>query len=290
MKKIIRKIASFFSEKKQSPLIQRGDDGQIFLWPGAAPGSEGRIFKETAKMISGEQIVTHVDHPSVTPFLPPAALATGVALIIAPGGGHKELWMDHEGFRPAGWFSERGVAAFVLKYRLAGEPHSGYTVKDHALPDLQRAIRYVRAHAGTWGIHPSSIGVMGFSAGGELAALASVHDGGKVSRPLDKIDLESACPDFQVLIYPAGINDLKPGKKPPPLFLLGGYRDDPEIVSGMLTLYQNYKQAGAPAEMHLYADAAHGFGIREENRGAVTIWPVRVMEWLAGTGILREKS
>src|SRR5262245_48664934 len=140
---------------------------EIPLWTNGAPGSEGKAGPEAVRVTpQGERVLSNVHQPSVTPYLPSKEKATGAAVIIAPGGGHRELWADHEGHNIARYLSARGVAAFVLKYRLAREANSTYTVDDHALADLQRSIRLVRSRAQEWGVGASRVGVMGFSAGG----------------------------------------------------------------------------------------------------------------------------
>jgi acetyl esterase/lipase len=114
----------------------------ILLWPNGAPGSEGKESKETVRISEeGDHVVSNVHHPSITPYLPSKENSTGSAVIVVPGGGHIELWMDHEGYRVAQWLSDHGVAAFVLKYRLARAKDSTYTIEGNELPDIQRAIR-----------------------------------------------------------------------------------------------------------------------------------------------------
>src|SRR5215813_15047081 len=176
---------------------------EIQLWPNGAPGSEGKNGPESVRVTdNGERVVSNVHHPSITPYLPPKEKNTGAAVIIAPGGGHRELWTDHEGHNIARYLSGRGVTAFVLKYRLAREANSTYTVDDHALADMRRAVRLVRSRAGEWNVSTSRVGVMGFSAGGELAALASMSFDGGNKEAADTIERESSKPDFQALIYP----------------------------------------------------------------------------------------
>jgi acetyl esterase/lipase len=148
----------------------------ILLWPNGAPGSEGKNGDESVRVTdAGEHVVSNVHRPSITVYLPAKNKATGAAVVVAPGGGHRELWVDHEGYNVAKWLSERGVAAFVLKYRLARAEGSTYTVEGTELSDIRRALRTVRSRATEWGIDPDRIGVMGFSAGGEIAALASTQ-------------------------------------------------------------------------------------------------------------------
>ena len=194
---------------------------EIPLWPNGAPGSEGKAGTESVRVTpQGERVVSNIHQPSITPYLPPKEKATGAAVIIAPGGGHRELWADHEGHNIARYLSARGVAAFVLKYRLAREANSTYTVDDHALADTQRAIRLVRSRAQEWSVSPSRIGVMGFSAGGELAALASMRFDGGNKEATDAIERESSRPDFQALIYPGSSRRFRSNQR----FAAGLYR------------------------------------------------------------------
>jgi acetyl esterase/lipase len=242
------------------------------LWPNGAPGSPAGAGGEKIRVNElGEHIVSNVHAPSITVYLPPAAKATGAAVIVVPGGGHAELWMDHEGFRVAEFLADHGVAAFVLKYRLAHEKGSPYTVAGDALPDAQRAIRLVRSQAARWHLDPQHIGVMGFSAGGELAALAASRDdsGGSSSRP-----------SFQALLYPAIPPGLSFSPQTPPAFLLGGAEDQTAISQGLAELYLAMRRAGARAELHLYEGVGHGFGLRANNSTPVSGWPQRFLEWL----------
>ncbi len=270
-------------------ILPANQSKEIPLWPDGAPGSEGKSGPEAVRLAeNGERVVSKVHQPSITPYLPPKEKATGAAVIVAPGGGHRELWTDHEGHNVARYLSARGVAAFVLKYRLAREANSTYTVDDHALADMRRAIRLVRSRAPEWNVNPSRIGVMGFSAGGELAALAGMSfDGGNKEAP-DAIERESSKPDFHALIYPGSSRRFAPTKDSPPVFIVCGYKDRPDISQGMAEVYLKFKQVGVPAELHIYAGAGHGFGMRDKNTDAAGKWPVRFEEWLADLGFLQK--
>ncbi len=262
---------------------------EIPLWTNGAPGSEGKAGPEAVRVTpQGERVLSNIHQPSLTPYLPPKEKATGAAVIVAPGGGHRELWADHEGHNIARYLSARGVAAFVLKYRLAREANSTYTVDGHALADTQRAIRLVRNHAHEWGVSPSRVGVMGFSAGGELAALASMRFDGGNKDAADAIERESSKPDFQALIYPGSSQRFVPTKDSPPAFIVCGYGDRPDISQGMAEVYLKFKQVGVPAELHIYASAGHGFGVRDNNNKAVGKWPARFEEWLGDLGFLQK--
>lgn len=262
---------------------------EILLWTNGAPGSEWKTGAEKIRIApAGDHVVSGIHHPSITPYLPLSQKATGAAVIIAPGGGHKELWIDHEGYNPARWLSERGIAAFVLKYRLARDSNSTYTVEGNALADIQRAIRLVRSRAKEWGIDTSRIGVMGFSAGGELAALSAMRfDDGKQDA-IDPVDRQSSRPAFQALIYPGGSSKFEVAKNAPPLFLLAGYNDRQDIAEGLAQVYLKYKKAGVPAELHIYTNTGHGFGMRPTDKGAVAEWPKRFEDWLLYMGFLKK--
>lgn len=262
----------------------------ILLWPNGAPGSEGRTAAETVRSNEyGEHIVSSVHHPSITPYLPSKDNATGAAVIIAPGGGHSELWMDHEGYNVAKWLSDRGTAAFVLKYRLAREKGSTYSIEGNALPDIQRAIRLVRSRAAEWGLDPRNVGVMGFSAGGEIAALAGTRYDAGSPGATDPIERESSKPAFQALLYPGIPLGMKLSAETPPAFLACGENDRPDIARGLPELYLALKRAGASAELHVYAGVGHGFGMRESNRPPVSDWTRLFLEWLDARGFLKHK-
>ena len=262
----------------------------ILLWPNGAPGSEGKNSEEVVRINEyGEHIVSGVHHPSITAYLPSKDNATGAAVIIVPGGGHSELWMDHEGYNVAKWLSDHGTAAFVLKYRLAREKGSTYTIEGNALPDIQRAIRLVKSRASEWGLDPRSVGVMGFSAGGELAALASTRYESGYPGATDPIERESSKPAFQALLYPAIPHGMSLSEETPPAFLACGEDDRPEIAMGLPELYLALKRAGVSAELHVYSKTGHGFGVRQSNRPPVSGWLLLFHEWLDIQGFLRHR-
>lgn len=263
---------------------------EIPLWPNGAPGSEGRTDKEIVqRSASGEQSVSSIHHPSLMPYLPPKGNAISPAVIVIPGGGHRVLAIDHEGYNVAQWLSERGIAAFVLKYRLARETNSAYKVDVHALADTQRAIRLVRSRAQEWNIDPARIGAIGFSAGGELVALASTRFDSGNAGAADPIERQNSKPDFQGLIYPGRSGDIQPTKDSPPAFLACAYNDRLDISQGLAEVYLRFKQAGVPAELHIYSTGGHGFGLRSSNQKPVGSWMTRFEEWLGDSGFLRKQ-
>jgi len=265
---------------------------EILLWPGGAPGSEGMAAPEILDP-PGE----HTDHyrlrsvhrPSITAYLAPPEIATGAAIVIAPGGGHRWLAIDTEGYFVAEYLNTIGVSAFVLKYRLAREEGSPYQVEVHALQDAQRAIRLVRHRAAEWGIDTTRVGIMGFSAGAAVTLLAATRYDFGDPAAADPIERQSSRPDFQAPIY-GGARQLDTYRftaQTPPAFLLGA-ADDALVGETLPHLYLALKQAGVPVELHLYASGGHGFGIRKvpQPNPCATTWHLRFAEWLADRGLL----
>jgi len=249
----------------------------VYLWPDGAPGSEGKTAEESVRVMpQGDHVISSVHKPSLTVYLPDTKNASGAGVVIAPGGGHSTLWMDHEGYNVAKWLSGHGVAGFVLKYRLAREKGSTYTIEGASLADTQRALHVVRSRAAEWGIDPKRLGLMGFSAGGELAALAATRfDNASDSKP-----------SFFALLYPAIPHDMQLSKDTPPAFLACGENDRLNISQGLPELYLALKRAGASAELHVFTKTGHGFGVRETSKGPASEWPDRFYEWMQAQGFV----
>ncbi len=192
---------------------------EIALWTGGAPGFETR---KDEPIIAKDYWIRNIHNPSVTAYLPAKDKATGAAVIICPGGGHRELVFKAEGDEPARYLNQLGMAAFALKYRLGREANSPYSIQKHALEDGQRAMRLVRSRAKEWGIAPDRVGIMGFSAGGEVASMVAYAPGQGDPHAPDPIDRLSSRPDFQILIYPGplGIPDVIPAGSPPAFMLV----------------------------------------------------------------------
>lgn len=233
--------------------------------------------------------MTSVHNPSLTVFLPPLETASGAAVVIAPGGGHQFLNFDQEGTYVAEYLNSIGVAGFVLKYRLAREADSTYEVND-AVADAQRAIRLIRSRAEEWHVNPARVGIMGFSAGGEVAALASTRfDAGKTDSA-DLIERQSSRPDFDALIYP-GIRagNFTIPKDMPVTFMLCA-DNDRGPSNALAGLYPMLKAAGIKTEVHIYASGGHGFGINPSTRNpspVATTWQLRLGDWLKDIGMLK---
>jgi endo-1,4-beta-xylanase len=263
---------------------ERGEE--IRLWPNGALGSEGVTAPEVFKGDVGLPTnFTVVHYPSIYVFLLPQEKATGVGVVVAPGGGHSQLVMEKEGWEIADFLNRNGIAAFVLKYRLARAPGSHYTVEGDALADAARAIRTVRSRAGEWGVDPARIGIMGFSAGGEMAALMETRFDARNPNASDPIDRAGSRPDFALVVYPG----YPPGtitvpKDAPPTFLVCADDDRSHVVT-TVNLYLDLEKQGVPAEMHIYGSGGHGFGLR--SKLPVGNWPDRLLDWMRDHKLLQ---
>ena len=259
----------------------------VFLWPNGAPGSEGQTAPEKA-VAPGQ--VANIHRPSIAVFLPAADKVSGVSVLVVPGGGHRLLAIEHEGYNVGAWLSDHGIAAFVLKHRLAREQGSPYKIEVESLQDAERAMRVVRSRSSEWRIEPGRVGVMGFSAGGELAALIGMRGGEGAPDAPDRIDSLSSRPAFQALIYPGNSKAIIPTKDSPPAFLVCGYNDRTDISEGLAEVYLRFKRAGASAELHVYSESGHGFGLRTNTPPPTGDWPQRFREWLGARGLVRPGS
>jgi acetyl esterase/lipase len=283
-----------------TPAKEKAHPASILLWPEGAPGSEAK--KGVAESVDWRQepdivfpVVSNIHAPSLTPYLPAAGKATGAAVIIAPGGGHMFLTSDREGYDLAEILAERGIAAFVLKYRLArdhstptGAPQP-YTIDAHAVADASRAVRLLRARTKEFSIKPDRIGIIGFSAGGEVALIAAArHDAGKADAT-DPIERVSSRPDFFAPFYPGGLQrtDLAWSKEAtPPAFLACTYDD--RMPDQLAAFFTQLRKAGVNAELHIYNSGGHGFGVRGDRPElAVSSWHARFVDWLGNRGFLK---
>ncbi len=283
------------------PATESVHPAAVPLWANGAPGSEAR--KNEPEQITWRRepdivfpVLFNVHNPSIVPFLPEKSKATGCAVIIAPGGGHMQHTIDREGYDLAKFLADRGIAAFVLKYRLARDaanPRGGpqpYTIDGHAAADGSRAVRLIRSRATEWNLKPDRIGIMGFSAGGEVALLAAArHDAGKpdASDPIDRV---SSRPDFFAPIYPGGLQrtDYTWSKDAtPPAFLACAYDD--RMPEALANFFVTLRKAGVNAELHVYNCGGHGFGVRADRPDlGVSTWHHRFAEWLGDRGFLKK--
>lgn len=262
---------------------------EVPLWPNGAPGSEGKAKTEVVTTsASGELSVAGIHNPSITPYVPERDKATGAAILVIPGGGHRVLAITHEGYNVAEWLKDHGIAAFVLKHRLAREENSTYKIDVESFADTTRAVRLIRSRAAEWGIDPARVGAMGFSAGGELVSMVSTRNDAGAPTSADPVERQSSKPTFQALIYPGRSVDIQPTKDSPPVFLAAAYNDRQDISEGLAEAYLRFKRAGVPAELHIYGTGGHGFGLRATNKRPVGQWIARFEEWLTDSGFLKK--
>jgi len=271
----------------------------LAVWPHGAPGTQANPAAEidttTAKdnLIAGKPIIRlgNVSTPTLTLFTP-AGKNTGAAVVVFPGGGYHILAIDLEGTEVCDWLNSAGITCVLLKYRV---PDSGpYPKSSAALQDAQRALGIVRSHAAEWHIDPQRIGVLGFSAGAHLAAALSTHFDQRLYDPIDAVDQVSCRPDFAVIVYPGYLAlseqnfapnpDINVTEKTPPSFIVQA-EDDPVHVENSTVYFMSLKNAKVPAEMHLYAQGGHGYGLRRTAL-PVTTWPQSVEIWLHTIQIL----
>jgi acetyl esterase/lipase len=277
------------------------DPGHVTLnlWPNGAPGAapntepEIDINKSNDDLIAGRKIVklANVSTPTLTLYAP-AGKNTGAAIVVFPGGGYSILAIDLEGTEVCDWLTSAGVSCILVKYRV---PESGpYPKFSGALQDAQRAVGLVRAHAEEWHIDPAKIGVLGFSAGGHLAAAVSTHFDKRVYEPIDLADQQSSRPDFTVLVYPAYLvvkgtltlsSDIPVTAETPPAFLVQAEDDTAAPVENSLVYFHALKKAKVNGELHVYSQGGHGFGLRHTDL-AVTGWPRLVEAWLRTIKVL----
>jgi len=270
--------SGFFPGRAEEPQV-------IPLWEKGAPGFEDRRNEAD---LAKDYWVRNIHNPSITVFLPPKAKSNGAGVLIVPGGGHRELVFNAEGVEPAKYFNELGVAAFVLKHRLARETNSPYSLQVHPRQDAQRAMRLIRSRAAEWSLDTNRIGAMGFSAGGEVVAMLVYSPTAGDTNSADAIDRMDCRTDFQIVIYPGPLGVPQgniPADAPPAFFLVAN--DDNSHVGPVLSQLEKYRQANRPVEVHLYARGGHGFNMGHRSKlASIKGWPQRMTDWLEDSGIL----
>ncbi|MBT2145101.1 MULTISPECIES: alpha/beta hydrolase [unclassified Rhodanobacter] len=279
---------------------------QIPIWPGTTPDAHQVPGPETAKvsdkLLAGKPVtaVTNVTRPTMTVYAPKGK-NTGVAVVVFPGGGFEILAMDLEGTEACDWLTSRGITCVLLKYRVPSAPYEwqcdcrphNFALSVPSLEDAQRTMRLVRHHAAEWHIDPHKIGVLGFSAGGFLAAEISTNFARRLYSPVDAADRESARPDFAMPIYPGHLAtdddkfnaNVPVSRDTPPTFLVQAEDDYVDGVNQSLAYYIALKNAKVPAEMHLYAHGGHAFGLRPTSN-PITRWPALAETWLGTIGMI----
>jgi acetyl esterase/lipase len=257
------------------------------LWPNGVPlsGPKAEPSEEVRTNKNGILRITNVTRPQLTVYRPDDP--NGAAVLVCPGGGYKILAYEHEGTDVCEFLTKHGVTAILLKYRVPSP-------REVALQDAQRALGMIHHHAGEWSIDPDRIGMLGFSAGGNLTVMTCLHGSERTYSINEKLDVENPTPSFAIPVYPAYLvergtegpllSDINVKDTSPPLCLVHA-ADDPWTASGSFLLAVEYKKHDIPCEVHVYAKGGHGFGMKK-NGLPVDAWPYRVIEWMSSMGYL----
>jgi acetyl esterase/lipase len=279
----------------------------VDLWPGAVPDEDGSIGAEKVVMSPAldrkqvevtepTKLISNVTKPAITIYSPPKEENTGTAMLICPGGGYWNLYWQLEGEEVAAWLNSIGVTGIILKYRVprrADEP-KGEPAR-RPLQDAQRAISLIRSKAADLGIYPDRIGIVGFSAGGHLAIATATNFEKRTYERIDEIDKISCRPNFAIPVYSGYLKskdkaELAPGlhipSDTPPVFLVHGHDDIISPPEHSVFMYLALKQAGVSAELHIYANTTHDFGVRATNQPYST-WTELCARWLQTQGLLQ---
>lgn len=274
--------------------VARGDE-PLAVWPDLAPGETTRLTGEKMPPREGERPtitrVINITQPTMTVHRP--AKPNGTAVVILPGGGFAKVVPDLEGTEAADWLNRHGVTAFVLSYRTTADRETPGWVKP--LEDAQRAMALVRSQSDRWGIRGDRLGLVGFSAGGQVAARLLGGGEAKTYSRIDDVDGVSHRPDFAILIYPWNMYDaqsdrlidgIKVPKDCPPTFLVHTH-DDRSSSLGAVLFYAELKKHGIPAELHVYGNGGHGYGLRPVEGSKISTWPDHAAHWLGTCAFLQ---
>ena len=260
---------------------------QIPLWDNGAPGFES---KKSEPEQAQDWWVRNIHNPSITVFLPPKDKANGTAVLICPGGGFRNLVFNAEGRDPALYLNSLGITAFVLKYRLFRADSTLYTIQQPK-QDAQRAMRLLRTRASEWSIDTARLGIMGFSAGGEVVEAIAYESGTGNSASSDLIERANCKPNFQILIYPGplGVPEVVPTDAPP-AFLLAANNDEC-CSEPIVLLLQKYRKAHVSVEAHIFAVDKHGFNMGNRSKfNSIKTWSQRLTDWFNDTGWLTKQD
>lgn len=267
----------------------------IDIWPGLAPGEQTKQRGEQMPRRPQEKPpvtrVIKISYPTLEVFRPDEKRANGVGVLILPGGGFGKVVPDMEGSEAARWLNQLGITAFVLSYRTRNNNEKSELWK-RPLQDSQRALRYIRAHADHWDLKSDKVGLLGFSAGGQVAAIHSTTSDAAYE-PIDAVDKASFRPDFSLFIYPWNVYDAKKQKlvpeiqitsQTPPAFIVHTH-DDASTSLGAVMIYAGLKQHGVSAELHVYQTGGHGYGTRPRPQSDIGTWTQRGTDWLIQRGL-----
>ena len=269
----------------------------LFVWPDLAPGETSHDVGIAQPPREGETPpvtrLTNIRKPSLDVFLPETP--NGSAILILPGDGFSKVVPDKEGSEAAPWLNQLGIAVFVLRYRTSEITPASEPAWQRPLQDSQRALRLIRANSAKWQVDPSQVGVLGFSAGGQVASILHTGDGVAAYEARDESDRLSCSPDFSLLVYPWRVLDegtgnllpaIRPSANSPPAFIVHTH-DDASSSLGSVMIYAGLKRHNVPAELHVYENGGHGYGMRSVENSSIGSWPDRATEWLVRRGVAR---
>ncbi len=288
--------------------VARDADRVVDIWPGLAPGESTRNVGEVLPRRPNEDPpatrVKSITRPRLHVFHPPGPAAnwSGASVLIFPGGAYNYVVTDKEGSEAAAWLNRHGITGIVVHYRTKQAARTQTNsdlpkLSERPLQDGQRAVSLVRHHASEWGLNPDRIGVLGFSAGGQAAALVTTRFESRSYKSQNAVDETSCRPDFSMLVYPWRLVDdetgqlrevLKISKQTPPTFLIHAHNDNATSISSVL-FYIGLKRSGIPAELHIYETGGHGYGMRPVRNSNVATWPARAGDWLRRRGMTSDE-
>jgi len=292
------------------PAAAADDPLIVEIWTDKVPDEAGGIGAERIRMspqldrkqvevTESTRMVTDVTKPTITIYRPAKEHDTGTAVLICPGGGYWNLYWELEGEEVAAWLNSQGMTGIILKYRVPRRPDEPQSEPARRpLQDAQRAISLVRSRSHEWEIHPQRIGIVGFSAGGHLAVSTATNFDRRAYEAIDEVDKVSCRPDFAIAVYSGYLkakdkDDIAPGLRvpagTPPIFLAHGGDDIISSPEHSLFMYLALKRAGVPAELHIYASAAHDFGVRASDHPYST-WTASCAHWLRYQGLLQPRE
>jgi acetyl esterase/lipase len=267
------------------------------VWPGLAPGETSYDIGIAQPPRDGEDPpvtrLVNIRKPTIDVFL--AEKPNGTAVVVLPGGGFAKVVPDKEGSEAAPWLNAHGVSVFVVRYRTNEVTPKDEPAWKRPLQDGQRAVRLLRANAAKWNIDKDKVGVLGFSAGGQVASILHTADDVAAYESLDDVDKQSCRPDFSLLIYPWNVFDSKTQQllpqiqlsaKSPPAFIVHTH-DDRSSSMGSVLIYAGLKQHNVQAELHIYGNGGHGYGMRPVKDSDIGTWPARASDWLIQRGLAR---
>ncbi|MCP4169353.1 MAG: alpha/beta hydrolase [Fuerstiella sp.] len=289
-------LAVFLFSAPQSPTrVHAGDNARVMVWPEYAPGEtsldEGTNQPHRLGEIPPVTRTIKIRRPTIDVF--PADQPNGTAILVLPGGGFGKVVPDKEGSEVAPWLNQFGISTFVLRYRTNEVTPETEPAWRRPLQDTQRALRLIRTRAAEWRVKADRLGVLAFSAGGQVGSILHTAEGKPAYNAIDSVDEQSCSPGFSLLIYPWNVYDpstdgllpeIKPSKTSPPAFIVHTH-DDRSSSLGSVLIYAALKRHNIPAELHVYENGGHGYGMRAVAGSQIGTWPDRAGEWLRLRGL-----